>query len=92
MIDLELLVQEDSKPGDRVVNGLQTRRLGLKEPENYGRAIAPAMLSDRQPHDPFKVDIFQMGKMFYIHFYVLRDVAPAAGRHFRKDDDGRPQF
>ena len=76
IIDLELSVrfEEDSRPEDRVVTGLPIRRLGFEEPEDYGRAIAPEMLSD-QPHNPFKADIFQMGKMFYDHFY-------ASGRSF----------
>jgi hypothetical protein len=75
-IDFELSVrfEEDSKAEDRVVTGLPIRRLGLEKPEEYGRDIAPEMLSDK-PHDPFKADIFQMGKLFNEYFY-------ASGRSF----------
>lgn len=54
---------------DRVVTGLPIKRLGSDDPDDYGRDIAPEMLSDG-PYDPFKTDIFQIGKMFYDYFCV----------------------
>ena len=70
-IDFELGVRfsEDSKVEDRVVTGLPIRRLGLDDPDDYGRDISPEMLSGA-PYDPFKTDVFQMGLMFYHYFCV----------------------
>jgi hypothetical protein len=73
LIDFELSVRfpENSRSEDRVVTGMPLKRLGLEDPEDYGRDIAPEMLSG-EPYDPFKTDVFQMGKMFHDHFHVRR--------------------
>jgi len=47
LIDFELSVRfrEDSRSEDRVVTGMPLKRLGLEDPEDYGRDVAPEMLS-----------------------------------------------
>jgi hypothetical protein len=70
-IDFELAVHfaETSPVEDRVVTGLPIKRLGSDDPDDYGRDIAPEMLSDA-PYNPFQTDVFQMGIMFYNYFRV----------------------
>ena len=72
-VDFELSVRfsEDSRVEDRVVTGLPIRRLGSDDPDDYGRDIAPEMLSDA-PYDPFKTDAFQIGIMFHNYFRVSK--------------------
>jgi len=68
IIDFEFSIRfsEDSSLDQRVVTGL---RNGYDHPDDYGRDIAPEMLLDK-PHCPFKSDIFQLGKMFMLHFHA----------------------
>ena len=70
-IDFEPSIRfpEDSRIEDRVVTGLPIKGLGLDDPDDYGRDIAPEMLTN-ESYDPFKTDVFQIGKMFYDHFWV----------------------
>ncbi|KAF9507713.1 hypothetical protein BS47DRAFT_1366472 [Hydnum rufescens UP504] len=77
LIDFDLSVRfhEDSRFKDRVVAGMLLKRLGLEDPEDYGRDIAPEVLSG-EAYDPFKTDVFQMGKMFHDHFHALKDDVP----------------
>ncbi|KAF9513120.1 hypothetical protein BS47DRAFT_1459789 [Hydnum rufescens UP504] len=76
-IDFELAVRfaETSPVEDRVVTGLPIKRLGSDDPDDYGRDIAPEMLSDA-PYNPFQTDVFQMGIMFYNYFRLLKEDAP----------------
>jgi len=68
IIDFEFSVQflEDSTPEQRVVTGLPALQLGLDHPDDYGRELSPEMLLDK-PHCPFKLDVYQLGKM---HFHA----------------------
>lgn len=71
IIDFELSVKfsPESKPEDRVVSGIPILRRGYNLPEDYGRDLAPEILS-HDTHDPFKADIYQLGKMFQGYFHV----------------------
>ena len=75
-IDLELSAFYDAgtAPEDRVVVGLPTASLGLDQPGDYGRDVAPEMLSSL-PHSPFGADIFQVGKVLLGEFQVSPLVA-----------------
>jgi hypothetical protein len=71
IIDFEFSIRfpEDSTPDQRVVTGIPVLRLGYDHPDDYGRDIAPEMLSEN-PHCPFKSDVYQLGKMFLSHFHA----------------------
>ena len=73
IIDFEFSVRfpENSTPDQRVVTGLPTLWLGLDHPDDYGRELSPEMLLDK-PHCSFKLDVFQLGKMFLSHFHASR--------------------
>ena len=64
--DLAITFDPHSDPSSRVVTGLPTIGLG---PGQYGRDIAPEILSE-SPYCPFRVDIWQLGKMFKSNFGV----------------------
>jgi hypothetical protein len=80
IIDFEFSIRfpEDSTPDQRLVTGLPILRNGYDHPDDYGRDIAPEMLLDK-PHCPFKSDIFQLGKMFLLHFHASRSGICLAG-------------
>ena len=71
IIDFEFSVRfpEDSTPEQRVVTGLPALQFGLDHPDDYGRELSPEMLLDK-PHCPFKSDVYQLGKMFLLHFHA----------------------
>jgi len=71
IIDFEFSIEfsEDSTPDQRVVNWPSRPTTWLRPPDDHGRDIAPEMLLNA-PHCPFKLDVFQLGKMFLFHFHV----------------------
>ncbi|KAF9513119.1 hypothetical protein BS47DRAFT_1344660 [Hydnum rufescens UP504] len=84
-IDFELAVLED-----RVVVGLPIRRLGSDDLDDYGRDIAPEMLSNA-PYNPFHTDIFQIGIMFYNYFHRMhRDSVAIFERMIATEPTARP--
>ena len=71
IIDFEFAVKfaPDSKPDERTVSGLPVLKRGVDHPDDYGRDLAPEMVT-QESYDPFKADVFQLGAMFYDKFYV----------------------
>jgi len=71
IIDFEFAIRfsEDSSLDQRVVTGLPILRYVCDHPDDYSRDTAPEMLLDK-PHSPFKSDIFQLGKIFMLHFHA----------------------
>lgn len=70
LIDFEFAVRfsPNTQLHERVVIGHPLLHLGFDH-TTYGRDLAPEMLSNK-PHDPFKTDVFQLGCLFFSHFYV----------------------
>lgn len=62
------MFQPDSRPEGRVVTGLPTACYGVDHPDDYMRDIAPEMLW-ATPHDPFKADVYRLGKILLFEFH-----------------------
>jgi len=63
------------------VSGIPILRRGLENPESYGRDLAPEIPGDKL-HDPFKADVYQIGKMFHDYFKHLKEEMPELIRVF----------